>query len=82
MNTIKAADFQKNSLDILEQTIKYNEPVQIATKDGNAVLLSADDYNDLMATLELSSVPGMQEKIIEGLNTSLTECLSEDEVSW
>lgn len=75
-------NFRKNIFSILEQTIRFNEPVNISTKDGNAVILSEEDYNGLMETLYLSSVPDMKEKIIEGLHTPLDECLSENEVEW
>ncbi|MBQ9624786.1 MAG: type II toxin-antitoxin system Phd/YefM family antitoxin [Clostridia bacterium] len=75
-------NFRKNIFGILEQTIKYNEPVNISTKDGNAVILSEEDYNGLMETLYLSSMPGIKEKITEGLNASLDECLPEDKVEW
>ena len=67
---------------MLEQTIKFNEPVNISTKDGNAIVISEEDYNGLMETLYLSSIPAMKEKIIEGLKTPLDECLPEDEVQW
>ena len=73
---------RKNIFGLLEQTIKYNEPVNISTKDGNAVIISEEDYNGLMETLYLCSVPGMKEKIIEGLNTPLNESLPENEVEW
>jgi PHD/YefM family antitoxin component YafN of YafNO toxin-antitoxin module len=75
-------NFRKNIFGILEQTIKFNEPVNISTKDGNAIIISAEDYNGLMETLYLSSVPAMKEKIIEGLHTPLDECLPESEVHW
>ena len=75
-------NFRKNIFGMLEQTIKYNEPVNISTKDGNAVIISEEDYNGLMETLLLCSVPGMKEKIIEGLHTPLNECLPENEVQW
>jgi PHD/YefM family antitoxin component YafN of YafNO toxin-antitoxin module len=75
-------NFRKNIFGMLEQTIKYNEPVNISTKDGNAVIISEEDYNGLIETLYLNSVPGMREKIIEGMNTPLDECISEDEVEW
>lgn len=74
-------NFRKNIFGILENTIKFNEPVNISTKEGNAVIISEEDYNGLMETLYLSSVP-MKEKIIEGLHTPLNECLSETEVQW
>ena len=74
--------FRKNIFHLLEQTIKYNEPVNVSTKDGNVVILSEEDYNGLMETLSLNSIPGMKEKIVEGLHTPLSECLPESEVRW
>ena len=75
-------NFRKNIFAILEQTIKYNEPVNISTKSGNAVIISEEDYNGLMETLYLSSIPNMKEKIIDGINTPLNECIPENEVEW
>ena len=73
-------NFRKNIFSMLEQTIKYNEPVNISTKDGNAVIISEEDYNSLMETLYLYSIPEQREKIIEGLNTPSEECVAENEV--
>ena len=75
-------DFRKNIFGLLEQTIKFNEPINISTKDGNAVIISESDYNGLMETLYLSSSPIMKEKIIDGLHTPLDECVPEAEVKW
>ena len=75
-------NFRKEIFGLLEQTIKYNEPINVNTKDGNAVIISEEDYNGLMETLYLSSIPGMKEKIVEGLNTSLEDCIPEDQVDW
>ena len=41
-------NFRKNIFGMLEQTTKYNEPINISTKDGNAVVISEEDYNGLM----------------------------------
>lgn len=81
MNT-NITNFRRNIFNFLEQTIKYNEPVNISTKAGNAVVISEEDYNGLMETVYLSSIPQQREKIIEGLNTPLDECLPENEVEW
>lgn len=82
MTNTNVTNFRKNIFSLLEQTIKYNEPVNISTKDGNAVVISEEDYNGLMETLYLSSIPKVREDIIEGLNTPIDECVSEDEVEW
>lgn len=81
LNT-NATNFRSDIYNILEQTIKYNEPVNISTKSGNAVLLSEADYNGLIETLYLTSVPGLKDKITEGMAAPIEECLSEDEVQW
>ena len=75
-------NFRKNIFALLEQTIKFNEPVHISTKDGNAVVLNEDDYNSLIETLYLSSIPAMEKAIIDGLNTPIDECIPENEVNW
>lgn len=73
-------NFKKNIASILEQTIKYNQHVSIATESGNAVIISEDDYNNIMATLEMLNNPVMKEKIIDGLNIPLSECINENDV--
>jgi antitoxin YefM len=74
--------FRKNVFAMLENTIKYNEPINISTKSGNAILLSEEEYNGIMATLELSSNAELKKTLIDGMNTPLSECISEDEVVW
>ena len=81
LNT-NVTSFRKNIFNILEQTIKFNEPVNISTKDGNAVVISEEDYNGLIETMYLSSIPAVKESIIEGLNTPFSECIPESEVDW
>ena len=74
--------FRKNVFAMLENTIKYNEPINISTKSGNAILLSEEEYKGIMATLELSSNAELKKTLIDGMNTPLSECISEDEVVW
>jgi len=81
MNT-NVTNFRKNIFSILEQTIKYNEPVNITTKDGNAVVMSEEDYTGLMETLYLASIPSVKESITEGLSTHFSECIPENKVEW
>ena len=81
LNT-NATSFRKDMFKLIEQTIKFNEPVNISTKDGNVVIISEEDYNGLMETLYLSSMPEVKSAIIEGLNTPISECIPENEVQW
>ena len=82
MTTTTITNFRKNIYSMVENTVRFNEPVNITTKDGNAVMISEEEYLGLIETLYLTSVPGMKEKLVEGLNTPLTETISEEEVDW
>jgi len=82
MINLNITNFRRNIYNIISQTIKFNEPVNISTKDGNAVILSEEDYNGLMETLYLSSKAKVKESIIEGLNTPIEACIDENQVKW
>lgn len=41
-----------------------------------------EDWNSIYESLYLESIPGMTEKIIEGINTPLEDCVDGDEVNW
>lgn len=66
-------NFRKNIYSVLEQTIKFNEPVNISTKDGNAVVLSEEDYNSLIDTLYISSNAKTKMEILDGMNEPLSD---------
>ncbi len=82
MITTTITNFRKNVYSMIENTVRFNEPVNITTKDGNAVIISEEEYLGLIETLSLTSVPGMKEKLLEGLHTPLSETVSEEEVLW
>ena len=49
---------------------------------GGDFLINMEDYSGLVETLYLSSIPGMKEKIVEGLKTHIEDCIPEDQVEW
>lgn len=75
-------NFRKNIFSMLEQTIKYNEPLNISTKAGNAVVLSEEDYRGMVETLNLMSDPEMKSKLLDDMATPLSQCITEDELEW
>ena len=48
MTNINITNFRKDIYKLLENAIKYNEPINISTKNGNAVVLSEEDYKNLI----------------------------------
>lgn len=82
MTNVNITNFRKNIYEMIETTIEYNEPLNITTKKGNAVVLSEEDYNSLIETLYISSIPNMKEEIIKRANDESNEFVNEDEVEW
>lgn len=82
MTNINITSFRKDIYNLLEQTIKYNEPINISTKNGNAVILSEEDYNSIMETLYIMSVPNLKDEIIKRANDDNEEYVDESEVDW
>ena len=57
--------------------IKYNDVVNISTKEGNVILISEDDYNSLIESLYLAGIKGVYEDIEEVNNTPTSEFLKD-----
>ena len=82
MTNTNATALRNNLFGMLSNAIKYNETINVNTKDGNAVIISEEEYNGMIATLELSSNKELCEKILAGKDEPLDECVSIDEVKW
>lgn len=82
MITANVSNFRKNLYNTLEQVAKYNQVATINTKDGDVVLISADDYKNLMETMYLSSIPNVREDLLKAKTASNEDFVSEDEVEW
>ena len=73
--TVSAA--RSNLYNLIDQTSESHEPVVISGKRNNAVLVSEEDWNSIQETLYLTSIPGMRESIIKGMNESLDESITD-----
>ncbi len=82
MSTINITNARKDLYRLVENVNRYNEPMLIVGKKGNAVLLSEDDWNAIQETLYLNAIEGMAESITDGMETPIEDCISEDLVEW
>lgn len=82
MTNTNITNFRKDIYNLLENTIKYNEPINISTKNGNAVVISEEDYNSIMETLYIMTVPNLKDEIVKRENDNDEEYVDEREVKW
>lgn len=80
MKTLTATQVRKDIYRLLDEASDTHMPIHITGKRSNAVLVSEEDWRAIQETLYLSSIPGMQESIVKGLNTPLEE--TDEELNW
>ena len=80
MTNITATEARKRLYKLLDEVAQSHEPVQIAGKRNSAVLIGEDDWRSIQETLYLTSIPGMRESILAGINTPVEDC--EEELDW
>lgn len=80
MPTLTASEARSNLYRLIDETATSHEPIVIAGKRHNAVLVSAEDWSSIQETMFLLSIPGMRESIRDGMNTPLSECTAE--LNW
>ncbi|CAN2040685.1 Antitoxin [Candidatus Magnetomoraceae bacterium gMMP-15] len=57
MNTVTAIDAQRNLFEIIRKTSDNHEAYQIHHNDGTVIILSEEDYESMIETLEVLSIP-------------------------
>ena len=82
MNSYNASSARANLFSLISDVNKNHIPIQIVSKNGDAILLSKSDWNAIEETLYLMSIPGMEQSIIDGLNTDIKNLSTESELSW
>lgn len=79
MENVNATNFRKNIFEYLNSAVSFGDVINVSTKNGNAIVISEDEYNSLVETVYLLSIPGMKEKLIDGKKASLDDC---QELKW
>ena len=77
---LTASEARSNLYRLIDEAAERHEPIPIAGKRNNAVLIAEEDWRAVQETLYLLSVPGMRESIRRGLKEPL-EKLS-DKPGW
>ena len=73
MTTFSASEARKRLYNLVDEVKETHEPVQIRGKRNSAILIAEEDWRAIQETLYLTSIPGMRESIIEGMETPVEE---------
>lgn len=80
--TTNITNARNDLYNLVDMAISDNEPVNIVTKNGNAVILSEADYNALIETLYLSSNAEYKKSLLDLKNAKKSDFVDESELKW
>ena len=63
MTTLTATDARRELFELVKGANDKHEVYRIKHRKGSVVLLSEEDYDSLIETLELLSIPGFKDSI-------------------
>ena len=84
MTNVTATEARKELFNLIRRALNAHDPVRIQHREGGVVLMSEEDYEGLIETLDLLSVDGMRESLAEaeadiaaGRTVSIEEALGD-----
>lgn len=80
MIILTASEARARLYRLMDQAADSHQPIHIAGKRTNAVLIAAEDWQAIQETLHLLSIPGMRESIKEGMAEPLDQ--SAGKLDW
>ncbi len=80
MTNTNITNLRKNLYSMIDNAIKYDEHINVSTKNGNAIIMSEEEYNNLIETLFISSKTELKEEIIKRSKDPETEFIDENGV--
>ena len=74
MACLIASEARRTLYSLIDEVSTTHEPTLIKGKRNTAVLLSAQDWEDIQETLMVASNKKLSDSLIEAKNTSYEEC--------
>ena len=77
MVTLNISKARDELYKLASTCIRYNDIVNINTKEGNVIMISEEDYRNLLESLYLAGIKGVYEDIEEVANTPTEDLIKE-----
>lgn len=79
MTTTNLVNLKSNLETYVNAAISFNDTINISTQTGSAVIISEQEYRNLVETMYLNSNPVVRNELLEGLETPFEEC---EKLEW
>ena len=82
MDFLSVRQARDNLYKLVDEVAEHHNPVLIAGKRNNVVLVSKEDWDAIQETLYLNSIPGMVESIQQAAQEPNEECINIEDLDW
>lgn len=76
MTIMNISVLKKNLASSIDSVIDYNDSITVVAKKGNAVIVSEEEYNNMLETLRLTFQKVLSHKIKNGEKEDIDEMTS------
>jgi len=73
MTTVNATEARADLYNIIERALE--EPIRITSKRGTVVMISEEEWENILETVYLMGVPGLEDDIKKGRQMSNAELI-------
>jgi len=82
MERVNITALRQNIYEMFEQAIKYNEIYNVTTKDGDAVIMSKEEYELMEEMMFFHARPQLKQELIDSLNAPEEDFIPAKEFNW
>lgn len=82
MRYLAQAEYEADPVSVVDRAVRFNEIIGLRGTEGNAVLMSQDEYDAMMETVHLCRDPRNRDEILEAANEMLEDCIVEEDADW
>ncbi|MBE1555222.1 type II toxin-antitoxin system Phd/YefM family antitoxin [Sporosarcina limicola] len=80
MKNINATNARKDLFNLIRETNESSTPIEINSKNGDAILVSKSDWESIHETLYIYSVPDLTESILQ--DEASDEYIDSKDIKW
>jgi len=82
MERLSVSQARDSLYELVDEVAEHHQPVVIAGKRNNAVLISQEDWNAIQESLYLNSIPHLVESIQQVAQEPIEEYTELEDLEW
>lgn len=82
METVNITALRNDVYNVVSKVVKYNSVYNVTSREGDAVLISRAEYENMKEMEFFDARPKLKEELLESLHASDSDFINEDDLEW